>query len=221
MKTVMIGTPAIDGKVDCRYVDSLMGTLRIAGPEFAIYPVFMPGDALVQRARNAIVKLALEAFDGKGVDDLVMIDADMAWNPGDFMKLLSHDVDIVGGLCCQKSDEQVVTVRLHANSKADERNLLEVDGIGCGFTRYSRLALQRLWKASPTYTQGGKEVVGRSVFSVDIIRGELFGEDISVCNKWRHMRGRIFADISIHVAHIGTKVYVIQGDDSKAKATEQ
>lgn len=215
IREVMIGTPTYDRRLDAAYVDSLINTMRITPQGFNVSPVFVPGDALVQRARNYLVSMALDAFDGRGVDDLVFIDSDTFWRPEDFWKLLSHDLDIVGGAVRQKSDEQVITVRLKQGVSKDipENGLVEVAGIGCGFTRYSAKALRMLWKAAREYKNGDKSA--REVFHVAIERGELVGEDIEACYEWARHKGKIWLDTTILCGHVGVKEYITQPMNGK------
>jgi hypothetical protein len=61
MRRVLIGTPAHDGRLDVWYCNSLINTIKLSmvhGVE--IVPVYMSYDSLIQRARNDLVRLALE-----------------------------------------------------------------------------------------------------------------------------------------------------------------
>lgn len=208
MRSVMIATPAYDGTVHVRYADALVQTLRACPPDVRIAPVFIPGDALIQRARNEMVQMALGAEGGKGVDDLVFIDADIAWRPADFYRLLSHPVDIVGGCYRRTEDAQTLVFYPRKGAKPDDTGLLPVEGIGCGFLRMTRAALTRLWAKSKPYRNG--RVQTRSVFEVTIERGELVSEDVSMCHKWTAMRQVVYADTRIALEHVGEKVYRIE-----------
>lgn len=202
VRKIMIGTPAYDGRVDVRYVNAVLETICFAPPNTRVHPVFVPGDALVQRARNYLVKIAIDSQ----VDDLVMIDSDMSWDPDAFWRLMSHDVDFVGGLTRQKTDDVVLTIRMHKNAVLLESNLLEVDGVG-GMVRLSSTALQKLWKSSAMYKNG--DLYSRMVYEVRVKKGELIGEDLVVCEKWREMHGHVYVDTSVYCDHIGSKVYSI------------
>ena len=92
-RTVIIGTPTYDGKLDARYVDSLVNTIKLAPPEIKVQPIFLPGDAIIQKARNDIVKIVINATEQVEISDLVFIDADIFWNPTDFFRLLNHPVE--------------------------------------------------------------------------------------------------------------------------------
>ena len=206
----MIATPAYDGTVDVRYADALVQTIRMATQQgVQVLPVFLPGDALVQRARNSLCEMALEAFEGKGVDDVVFIDADMYWMPAGFFRLLSHDLDIVGGLCRQAADPQVLAFRPKKGCSPDKDGILEVAGTGAAFLRIRRTALQRLWKRAQPYRDSSVEV--RSVFEVTIEGRELCSEDVAMCHKWAAMRGQVYVDLQVQVGHVGRKCYEIEG----------
>jgi len=204
MRQVMIGTPCYDGRVDCRFADSLVGTLKAAPAGLNICPVYMPYDALIQRSRNDLLKIAVET----GVDDLIFIDADQAWRPEQFFRLLAHRVDVVGGAVPKKTDTaELYNVR---STKFpipvdDATGLLVVDGVGTGFLRLSKRALRAVWLASPEYENEGK--VSRLAFDVRVIDGRLFGEDTLFCESLKALGFPIHVDPTITCAHVGTKVW--------------
>jgi len=203
MRQVMIGTPCYDGKVDCRYADSLANTIKAAGTGLNICPVYMPYDALIQRSRNDLLKIAVET----GVDDLIFIDSDQAWRPDWFFRLLAHPVDVVGGAVPKKSDTEQYNVRsVKFPIPVDAATgLLVVDGVGTGFLRLSKRALQAVWLASPAYDDGGK--ASRMAFDVRIIDGRLYSEDTVFCESLKALGFQIHVDPTITCAHVGTKVW--------------
>ena len=61
MKKVLVGTPAHDGRLEVYYVQALMETISyMKTKQFDVHPVFMSYDSLVQRARNDLIKIAIE-----------------------------------------------------------------------------------------------------------------------------------------------------------------
>ena len=97
----MLSAPAYDGKVNVWHATALVETAKLGlTQDINVIAVYQPGDALVQRARNDIFKIAYESE----VDDLVFVDADVDWQPDDFYRLLSHDVDIVAAPIIKKTD---------------------------------------------------------------------------------------------------------------------
>lgn len=205
MKNIMIATPTYDYKVSVYYIDTLLNTLRNSNNEFSIAPVFIPGDALIQRARNDLFKIAKDME----VDELIWIDADIVWKVEDFYRLLSHKLDFVAGIYIQKSEEQRFCFRPKYETKVDENNLLEVKGVGMGFCKMSKNCIDKLWDISKEYTDSGG--TKRMVFEVTIDEmNELTGEDVAVCLKWQSLGEKVYVDTSIVCIHIGQKMYFPQ-----------
>jgi hypothetical protein len=186
---IIIATPTHSGAVDVHYVASLVATLKEV-PN--IFPVFLPGEALVQRARNDLFKIAYES----GVDAVVWIDADEAWEVKDFLALIDDPHDFVTGMVRQKSDEVRYCI------KNPDVVAKTVESCGMGFCKMSRSVIEELWEKSPEYQIA--KTSNRMVFDVQIIDGELHGEDIAACHKWS---GKIYYREDIKINHIGIKVY--------------
>ena len=204
VRRVMIATPTMDGRVDVLYADSLVQSMRAgAAAGIDVSAVYLPGDALLVRARNELAAIAVKAC----VDDVVFIDSDIAWTPQGFMRVLMHDEPFVGALYRQKSDNQVLVYKPMEGARVRDDGLLETRGVGFGFVRLRRDALLALWKRAAIYDDG-KE--GRMLFEVYVDRGQLIGEDIAVCRKWLKMRGKVYVDTVFTVAHTGPKLYTIQ-----------
>lgn len=205
MRKVLLGTPSHDGKVEAAYAICLAQTVLLAAQQdIQIMPIVVSYDAMVQRARNDLIKYAL---DGE-CDDIVFIDSDQEWEPYWVLRLLSHEADVVGGAVVKKSDTHLAfNVKAFKDGLTVEDNgLAKVECIGTGFLRISRNAMKQVWAASDTYTNEGKEC--RMVFDVKVIDGELVSEDNVFCHKWRDLGGNVFVDVTMTCAHYGTKRYV-------------
>lgn len=202
MRQVMIGTPCYDGKVDCLFADSLAKTLKAANGA-NICPVYMPHEALIQRARNDLLKIAAETQ----VDDLIFIDSDQAWNPEWFFGLLGHPVDVVGGAVRKKSDDEQYNVRsVTFPVPADPTTgLLLVDSVGTGFLRLSKRAINAAWNAAPEYQDGNKH--SRMAFDVRVIDGNLHSEDTVFCGALKALGFAIHVDPTITCSHVGSKTW--------------
>lgn len=203
-RIVIIATPADDGRVDVRYTASLIETVKLAAAQnIVICPVFIPYDALVQRARNEFVQIAME----NEAHDLVFIDADQAWNPSDFLRLLRHPVDVVGAAVRKKQEHEEYNVLARETVIDEATGLMKVDGVGTGFLRLSRKAFSALWDISVPYTNGHGGRPCRQVFDVEVMQGVLVGEDIVACFKLRASGFDIHLDPTVHVDHVGAKVW--------------
>ncbi len=205
MRRVLLGTPCYDGRVDAWYAHSLVQTIKLCvASDIEILPVFMSYDSLVQRARNDIVKLAVEG----GFDDLFFIDADQGWEPFWVLALLQHPVDVVGAPVIKKSDQPEL-YNVKSSSGPDMpvdpvTGLWIVDSVGTGFLRLSRKAFMALWGRSEEYrTDNGQ--VARWIFDVRPVDGRLVGEDVAMCGKLREAGIDVHIDPTFNPSHIGTK----------------
>lgn len=211
MRKVMIGTPCYDGRIDVWYANSLMTTVKISKEKgVEITPMWVSFDALIQRARNDTVQIALEM----GMDDLIWIDSDIEWNPEWFYKLLEYPEDIVGGTYRKKGDiEQYVLRQTKKRPINQQTGLVEVDGLGTGFVKMSRASLQWLWDNSPEYVdpKDGKE--RRMIFDVVIENGDMVSEDIHMFNTLTRGGFKVYMDTAMTCNHIGP--YKFKGDFMK------
>lgn len=199
----MIGTPAFDGRVDVWYANSLVNTVKLAlQKEVEIMPIYMAYDSLVQRARNDIVRLAVE----ENFDDLIFIDSDEEWNPEWIFKLLDLKEEVIGVPVVKKSDQMMFNIKaLPAGLKQEANGLMEVECVGTGFMKIAKSALKKVWDASPEYKNEGRSC--RMVFDIKIENGDLVSEDNVFCQKWRSLGGKVYIEPTMTCNHIGVKKY--------------
>lgn len=206
MKTIIIAAPSIDGKVSVWHATALSETAKL-GVQLGVnvVAIYMSFDSLLQRARNDIFKLAYE----NKVDDLIFIDADIDWNPQDVFKLTNSSEDIVAVAICKKSDIEQYNVKAPSGIVIGENGLAEVEGVGTGFMRISKAAINKMWEVSAEYNEVGKQgTPSRMVFEIAVIDGNLFSEDIMFCKKWRDLGNKVYIDPSITAGHSGDKRYI-------------
>ena len=213
MLKVLIATPAYDGRLDVWYTTSLVNSVRIAQDNgIFLHPVFMSYDALVQRARNDLFKLALE------YDAVIWIDSDLEWNPMWIMELLGSDKDVIGGTYRKKTDDtELYTVKTKDLTAID--GLIKVDGLGMGFLKMSKKAVQALWDASQPYQNEGRE--GRMICDIQIVDGQLVSEDNVVTRKLADLGFDIWLDPRMTCCHIGTKKFYGNFEDLAKRLTAQ
>ena len=202
-RNVLVAAPSYDGKVNVWHCTALSETCKIGLTRgINVMAVYMSYDALVQRARNDIFKLA---YDAK-VDDLFFIDCDVDRQPADFFKLLEHDTEVVAAPIIKKSDVvHTYSVKLTGDYEADDNGLIPVDGAATGFMRIRSDAIQKMWEASEEYKERHKEEPSRMVFDVKVVDGEIWSEDIIFCQKWRDMGGKVYIDPTVNCGHSGEK----------------
>lgn len=204
MRRVLIGTPSYDGRIDVWYANSLLATAKMSfEKDIFVHAIYTSYDSLIQRARNSLFRLALNG----GYDDLFFIDSDVEWEPEWFFRLLERPEPVVGAALVKKSDNEGYTVKLidkELKWSADKK-LLQVDGVGTGFMRITRFALEKLWEMSDPYQSEGEE--HRMVCDIKVENGDLISEDYIVCNKWKSLGYKVWLDPSITINHIGIKKF--------------
>ena len=204
MRRVLIGTPSYDGRVDVWFANSLIETVKMSEKKgIFVHTIYTSYDSLVQRARNSLIKLAI---DGK-YDDLFFIDSDTEWEPEWFFNLLDRPEPIVGGSLIKKTEKEGYTVKLLDKKLkySEDKKLLEVDGVGTGFMKVSKFAFDKLWLASDPYTSEGEQ--HRMVFDIKVENGDLISEDYVLCNKWKSLGYKVWLDPTITCNHIGIKKF--------------
>lgn len=204
-RRILIGTPCYDGRVDVWYANSMLDTVKMGlSMNIEVFPVYLSYDALIQRARNDLVAIALQL----DCDDLVFIDSDIEWRAEDFYKLLSYPVDVVGGTYPKKGDAEMYVAKvLDSTRRPDQHGLIEAEGLGTGFLRLSRKALDYLWESSVPYEEKDSGKIRRWIFDVIVHEGELYSEDIYVCERLREGGIKIYLDPKITCNHVGMKKY--------------
>lgn len=211
MRRVLIGTPSYDGRIDVWFANSLISTVKMSyEKDVHVHAIYVSYDSLVQRARNSLFKLALEG----GYDDLFFIDSDVEWEPEWFFRLLERPEPIVGAALVKKSDKESYTAKITNKQlkwSADNK-LIEVDGIGTGFMKVSRFALEKLWEISLPYISDSDDQEHRMVCDIKIENGDLISEDYIICNKWKGLGYKVWMDPTITINHIGIKKF--KGDVS-------
>jgi hypothetical protein len=199
-KKVMIATPCYDGTVELDYMMSIFQTMEFCMlNDIQMILKTVVGCSLIQKARDELFRIAYESE----VDDLIFIDSDQCWSQKDFGNLLSYDVDVIGGAVVSKND------LIHFNVKTFEKKydfyygLIDARAVGTGFMRISKRAIKMMWESAEVYKDGDKEY--RHVFETKIVNGQLLGEDVAFCQKWRDLGEKVYVHPEISVAHIGKK----------------
>jgi len=204
MRKVLIGTPSYDGRIDVWFANALVNTVKIAEKnDISVQAIYTSYDSLIQRARNSLFRLALAG----GYDDLFFIDSDCEWEPEWFFRLLNRPEPIVGGALIKKSETEGYTVKLVDKQLkySQDKQLIEVDGVGTGFLKISRFALEKLWDISEPYISEGEE--HRMICDIKIENGDLISEDYVIANKWKGLGYKVWLDPTITLNHIGIKKY--------------
>lgn len=199
-----IATPTHDGKPCAEYTQSLIETTaKLLTNGIAYTHSFCIGSALIHEARNRMVAWFMAQEDAT---DLLFIDADIAWNAEDAMRLIMSPHDVIGGTYRQKRDDQILYNV--AGMQPTGTGLMKVDYLGTGFLKISRKAVQKMIEAHPEKNYGGPDGLKcNGLFESPIENGKLTGEDAYFCRRWRAIGGKVFLDPNMTLHHVGAKVY--------------
>lgn len=194
IRKILIAVMAYGGDIPVAQMASIEQSVKLMAAEGWDAGIsFQHGDENLPRARNAVAS----DFLASDCTDLVMIDADTVVSPEGLIDLLKIDTDVVGAPYRSRSDPlKWTSIRwLREDIRLDERGLIEVEGMGTGLLRVTRRALEMLWGSRP-------------LFEFKIVDGNIWGEDLVFCQKWRALGGKCYLAPNIRTAHIGTKDYM-------------
>lgn len=187
-------------------------------PSSPVYGASIVSDTIaigVDEARNTLTHDMMQ-FDipklGK-VTHILWVDADMTFEPDALVRLLAHDLPIVGGLCFNRREPyQPVLLRKHHESFAvggrrlgfvyhyRPNTLEEVEATGAAFLLIKREVFEKLGEKWWTRLRGTSE-------------------DFSFCERAKEAGYKVFVDTSVKIGHIG-KVVVTEAFAKKNRTFE-
>lgn len=196
----MIGTPCYGGMVTAEYANSLAGsTIFFQENKIDLRPLLLANHSLIQMARNIVLHEALK----HEVDDLIWIDADIEWIPSDLLRLCLFKEDVVGVAYRKKNPETThFTVELiRGNETPDDRGLIEVSRVGCGFLRLTRKAMLAVSEKEAELETQNRIV--KNVFEAGLKDGQFLSEDYWFCEKLKAAGFKIMLDTRTNLIHHG------------------
>jgi len=220
------------GKADVPFVQCLMQTL--ATTQVVAFVDFLPGDSLVNRARNNLAHRFMEGFPQMGQDGeseivrhdwLMFIDTDLVFKPESIEELYRLGIErgpgvYVGTYPIKQLKPKVVMNAVPGHKPAAD-GTVEVREAGTGFMLIHRdvfAKMQAHFKDEIEYeTDSGSDQAARTImcdyFSVGVRKDPELGwkrflsEDWYFCQRWREMGGKIIMQTKISCGHIGTFTY--------------
>lgn len=179
-------------------------------------------ESLINRARNTMV--AKWMVDYPDSTHFMFIDADIGFEPHHILLLLSHDVDLIGGLYPLKTHPLKWCVN-GLDGVADSNTLLEVSKTGTGFMIIKRHVFERLKSHNQVlqYTNDiglDKKYDAElyNYFETVVREGRYLSEDWTFCAQWRDLGGRVYVDKRVMLRHSGSYVYSIENQETALQA---
>ncbi|MGE3290390.1 MAG: glycosyltransferase family 4 protein [Geminicoccaceae bacterium] len=231
---VAIATPVYGHLMHAACTRSLLHTSARLGA--AGYGVSWLTNSLssIRHARNQLAALFLEHDE---TTHIMWVDADLSF-PGDaVLRLLAHDVDMIGGIYPFKklpleygfspaSDD-------HGNTRQLASGAVEAEVVPGGFVLVRREVFLAIIEAFPERAlarsaqqrhQSGLVPWWFDFYPEVIENGILVTEDFAFCRAWRSIGGTVWADLSIRLTHHGMHAFVgdpldlIQAEPAEAVA---
>lgn len=103
----------------------------------------------------------------------------------------------------------------HESELKIENNTTEVRHIATGFMMIKREVIECMQKAFPSthyvddvgYLKEEEHTHAYALFDCCVEDGHYFSEDWLFCERWKKMGGKVYANISIDLTHMGTVQY--------------
>lgn len=191
---VCVGIPVHDGKPYAQLVDSLLAE-QLLGLKQGVHllPLWLPGVALINIARNRLAKHFLEIKEAPCV---VFVDSDISWKAGDLIRLAMRPEPVIGATYRAKTDVEKYHLRAPVEKVGE---LYRVGGLPGGFIKIAREAFEQIDAREYEDESGAR---WKDYFPVGIHENVMYGEDYGFCRLWRQ-RGDVWLDPSIELRHHG------------------
>ena len=213
-RKLFIALPAYDFKVSLKLAISLARFAQEApkhGIEIQIGSIC--GCSVVSRARNLLAKDLLES----NCTDLMFIDSDINFEPGDIFRLLAWTTDpkkgIVAGVPRTRKTEKVYIATLDF----DENNELTMNGMGLvrakrvatAFMMVRREVFEKMVEAHPewNYYDDRSDRMLNAMFDFKVTDEGYIGEDFLFCDRTRELGFEVWVDPTISLGHMGVQEY--------------
>lgn len=219
MRKILIATIAGGGMMTVQTsqsIDQAKDEGRANGWE--VRSIQVPGTADIANMRNQVIGIFLNTT----CDDLLLVDADVAWGAGTFAHIMTHKVDFVAGLYRERTDARVAypvrwpEKRRHWVDPLTGLPLLEADRVPAGFLRLSRSCVEKMGAGGDVrWMENTESLPGTSYpFLFDWTwRQKKDGEwnreseDFTFCRRWREIGGTVWVDPALKLNHVGQKVF--------------
>ena len=188
---------------------SMIPELLNAGIVFSF--VDLTGNPMVGMARSLLLGSFME---NEQATHILFVDDDVAWPVGAVSRIVSHDVDVVGGVYPRRFDPPGYVVRPLDQIEVTKDGLAEVEGLAGGFLCITKECIEQMIEAYPECEFKAERYAskkGYELFSIGRKGDEFWGEDYEFCRKWRAIGGKCWADTAIPFIHAGFKEYQADG----------
>jgi hypothetical protein len=179
--SVLICTPAYDGKVHKEYAQSLFLTGQdLAKRGIDAASVIMKNGCFIEVARNQLVAQFLES----DYTHLMFIDADLGFEPHAVSGLVEAGLPLCAGVYRQREEKPRYCLHLPADKVILHKGWLQVDRVATGFMCIERSVLEEMETRAPLVLTGEGEIP--FIFRTDTTY-EFTGEDFCFCDDYMEL----------------------------------
>lgn len=166
------------------------------------YMVTEVGSPYISHARSKLLRKALDA----GAEIIIFLDHDISFDPGDLLKLIQTDGDVVAGTYRFKK-EGVEEYMGAIMTDDDGYPLVREDGcikshsIPAGFLKITEPAVLRFMEGYPNLCYGKKYCLSVDLFNHGAHNGVWYGEDYAFSRNWRALGQDIWLIPDMNINH--------------------
>ncbi|MGH7739740.1 MAG: hypothetical protein ACREL1_06300 [bacterium] len=232
--SLAVGTAAFGGQVTQLYGASVLSLERACfDRKIEFHYMTQSGDALVQRARQQLTASFLAIPDAT---HLLMVDADIGFEPEQVFRLLDFDRDFTAAAYPRKNLDLVRLKELFGKDHPDpesaalvyefepvrpvrmEKEFFQAETVGAGFLLLKKEAIVSMTEAYPELSYSGGFIAAdplaqsphrSALFNCmkDEKTGTYLSEDASFCRRWTSRGGEIWVDGKSRLKHVGARVF--------------
>lgn len=206
-RSLMIGIPAYDGKIDINAALNLLQLASMAGPHgISLQVAQIAGSSILPRARNSLIARFIES----DCTDFLFLDTDVTFKPEDILRLMAiaTNKDVVGGVYPKKNQETELAVDLLYSETGSpildtEFNIYEALHVPTGFMLIRRHVIEKMMHAHPElmYAEQTDQLVCYALFDFQLKNQQYYGEDYIFCQRARALGFKVYVDPYISLGH--------------------
>lgn len=229
MAKIFLSVPVLD-KPELNFVHSVYQAI-LTCKEHQVRLYWNLNDSLISRVR--CVHISNFYYDFPECDYFMSLDSDIEIvncypNNNIFTKLIGHNVDFVGGLYAVKKQgvRRSASIASNGLQPVFDSGLQEMRWLSTGCWCVKREVVRRMIEAYPELKYDGDDnAAGKTLHAlylpmlydlkpddfpnVQLPMRKMLSEDWSFCNRWRAIGGKLYADTSIVLKHIGKFDYTL------------
>ena len=166
-------------------------------------------EELVQEIDNPYISGARAKMLRKALDHdatvVVFLDYDLSWPPGELLKLIETEGDLIAGTYrCKVDEEQYMGTIFNGPDGLPivrEDGCLKAGVAPAGFLKITPMAVELLMAAYPELCYGPRHRQSIDLFNHGAHDRLYWGEDYALCRRWREKCGEVWIKPDLSLTH--------------------